>query len=414
MKTLMIRSGSVICCALFGVASFSQSDSRALSLLMRVLENENKATYSAVKRVSHWESQNAMQIRQDKGGQNSNFIIVLSPLSKAGEMSFDDGKEWRRYVPDQKTVFIQTLSGRRNDPNVLRLQENLLKENYRVNFAGRETIAGRQAVVLRLTPNEKEALFSRRFWVDSEKNIMLRVEINDPAGRSQIVSDTIKIDFDNVNDGASQFKPVGKPKEIRLPVPNIARNISEVERSLGFTILIPVQMPYGFMLREISSVPSEWRKMAVLRFTDGVSSATIYQGNASAEKKAWKMNPRKGDFVLDGVMITVDGDIPDVARRKIIEVMKASGVEREKSLRQRASEITGIRLSHVNSLRDVGLGFNEVITLLTACRGNNNEAERCYKLLQEGRNYFDVLRTLKTNDNEIKRAQERFWNEKVE
>lgn len=371
---------------------YSEEEKKTLETLCKVLEEESKLSYTAIRTYARWDGKTTLRIRQDRFGEQVNSVLVLSPLSRAGEVSIRKPKEWLQYFPDKNILVIQeNLYETKHD---LPLRIDLVKKNYTTHNEGKTKIAGRSAVAIVLKPKASDALFTRTYWVDEEYPAVLRIAWTHPNGVKKVISDTLFIDFTKHSSPINTFKPIGKPREIKIAAPRSFRRISELRKAAGFHVIHPTRMPYGFTFIE-GSLVSYRTPLAALRYTDGVTMLTLYQ--RKYDHTSSRDRRRKYQVVINDVSIYIAGEIPDEARETVLEFLK-DVAKKESEFIKEAAERLEVSMEWVERFRDYGMGFDEIYWLVSASRGNEKELWRCLKLLQDGKTAPEALKSCSSRD----------------
>lgn len=286
-------------------------------------------TYTCVRTLHRWSDDDCVRVRRDQASSGANKITVLSPLSKQGHTIVDDGRQWTSYDPDRELVVVQDSPVARVSKGEIEKRFEILRKNYALTKEGVDRVAGRVAVRIALQPKADELVFSRRYWIDVEKFVLLRVAWTDPSGKSQVVSDTLTISFpDRISDETFKPKFLGRPETVRVQAPTRVDTIAVLSREVGFQVVTPERMPAGLTFTGADVIKGRRVTMAALRYTDGATNVTIYQ--ASAEKDApWRVPPGGKSLKVGSVYISVDGDIPDTGRDAIFKAIASTVKEGE-------------------------------------------------------------------------------------
>ncbi len=403
--------GVAVCCLLSAAAtSIAQPDFRALSTIKKAMERDLRTNYSAVRVIHGWGAKEPMRVRRDQSDAGYNSVLVLSPLSRQGETSVDNGKNWVQFFPDRRTLIIQDSPIKRGVVGDPAVRYELLKRNYTVRGEGSDTVAGRKAMIVRISPERGAPLFTRRFWVDDEKSVLLRVEWQELDGRRQIVSDTLSIDFpSSMPEETFRIKIAGEPRQLHVQAPIRMATVEELERRVGFGIRQPIRMPFGFLLTGADAIIANNRAMAALRYTDGATNLTIYQARANAENPPWRANSSRGDFELEGLLLAVEGDITSAGRERVIAALRESTAAREAALSARAAEMFSVPESVVTSLRSRGLGFDEAVTSLILAGRDDERRSKCVGYLTRGRCAMEISKYFGKKDSDVRSGLARFW-----
>ena len=138
--------------------------------------------------------------------------------------------------------------------NQKRLQEvlRMAGEGLSIELQGQDTIAGRPADVVLVHPSAQEGP-SRRFWIDRESGLRLRMEERDAAGRILSNAYYLSLDLSPVFRD-EDFVPPPVPAGFRKVAENLKRftTLEEAVRQ-GVAPRLPSWLPSGFTLRTITA-----------------------------------------------------------------------------------------------------------------------------------------------------------------
>jgi hypothetical protein len=311
----------------FGSAGAEVSRSAEEYVRLAMLRDQF-VTYSCIRTLHRWEEDECIRVRRDQSASGANKITVLSPLSKQGRIIVDDGRQWVSYDPDRELVVVQESPVARISRAEIERRFEILKRNYRLVKQGVDQVAGRTAVRISLEPRAEQLVFARRYWIDVEKFVLLRVEWTDPSGRSRIVSDTLSIQFpESLPVETFQTKFLGKPETIRVEAPKRMSRVEEVSQTVGFDVILPEKMPAGLTFTGADVVYGRRSVLAALRFTDGATNVTIYQGKGDGKDAPWRFPPGGRSLKVGSVYLAVDGDLPVSGRDAIFAALKQAAAQ---------------------------------------------------------------------------------------
>ncbi|MDQ2985212.1 MAG: hypothetical protein M3R13_00655 [Armatimonadota bacterium] len=337
--------------------------------------------------------------------------MVLAPISNQGTTIIDDGKQRVHYEPDEKKLTIQDSPLRSVQTNDAERRFRLLSRNYKVKSEGNETVASRKSLKVLLTPHAKEKGYSRRYWIDTETAVLLRVEWVDPSGKKQTMSNTISISYPKSLPESTFDKTfVGQPREIHIRAPARQNDFVKLAGSVGFGPINPHDMPYGFLFIGADAIRDRNRSMAALRYTDGAANITIYQAKTSAGHPPWRSNSGMESAKVDDVWLTVDGDIPKVGKQAILGALKKSGATRSSQLQTRAARMFNGTEDTIEKLRATGLDFEDVVACLVAGGGSAAKTMRAGRSVLDGESFAQIARAAKVDSKKIREGIERFWD----
>jgi hypothetical protein len=377
-------------------------DGNALGLVKRAIESDARTSYTCIREWTPWGNKETVRVRRDQSDSGANRVLVLAPICQQGFTVVDNGKQRASYNPDRRELTIQDSPLQMLATNDAARRFEVLRKNYRISLEGMDRVADRPAARIRLDPVAEGALFGRRYWIDKEKSVLLRVEWRSPTGARQVVSDTVSITFPKelpAETFATRFS-VGAPREIRVQSPSRQKNLGALAQAVGFRIINPIEMPFGFLYIGADAIKGRNRTMAALRYTDGAANVTVYQASGQFGPAPWRYERRLPNVQVDGIWLTVDGDVPDEGKEVILEALRESGIARESDLRARVVSMLKADAATVGSLRDMGLSFGDVVSSLAAAKGNRAGA------IKEA---LGCLAGKSSDDPAAKQAAKRFW-----
>lgn len=317
---------ALLLCASALVAQTSRSAHEYVRLAML---RDQFVTFTCIRTLHRWNDDDCVRVRRDQASNGANKITVLSPLSKQGHTIVDDGRQWTSYDPDRELVVVQESPIARVSKEEIEKRFEILKRNYTLTNEGVDRIAGRIAVRIALQPKADELVFSRRYWIDVDKFVLLRVEWTDPSGKSQVVSDTLSISFpESISEETFKPKFLGRPETVRVQAPTRVDSIAALSREVGFQVITPDRMPAGLTFTGADVIKGRRVTMAALRYTDGATNVTIYQTSVGKEPP-WRVPPGGKSIKVGSVYIAVDGDLPDVGRDAVFKALAAASNEGE-------------------------------------------------------------------------------------
>ncbi len=314
----------VVSFVLIGVGVAGAQASRSAEEYVRLaMLKDQFVTYSCIRTLHRWDDDECIRVRRDQASSGANKITVLSPLSKQGRIIVDDGRQWTSYDPDRQLVVLQESPVSKVSRAEIEARFEILKRNYNLRKEGVDRVAGRVAVRIALEPRAEDLVFARRYWIDVEKFVLLRVEWTDPSGRSRIVSDTLSISFpESLPAETFQTKLLGKPETIRVQAPKRMSRVEEVSKAVGFEVIVPQKMPAGLAFTGADVVYGRRSVMAALRFTDGATNVTIYQGKGDGNDAPWRFPPGGKSLKVGSVYLAVDGDLPPSGKEAVFQALK--------------------------------------------------------------------------------------------
>jgi len=323
----------------------------------------------------------------------------------------DDGKQRVRYDPDEQLLRIQESPLRFIQSNDAERRFRLVYRNYNVKSEGNSKIAERQTLKVLLSPKSKGVAFTRRYWIDVEKAVLLRVDWIDPSGKRQTMSDTISISYPkSLPSGTFEQTFVGQPRKIHVRAPSRQSDFIKLAAAVGFGPINPHKMPNGFLFIGADAIRTRNRSMAALRYTDGAANITIYQAKASGGDPPWKDSSGMQSAKVDDVWVSVTGDVPDAGAKVILSALKQSGATRGAHLQTRAAKLFGSTEDTVEKLRAMGLDFEDAVACLIAGKGSSAAALKAGRWVLDGQSLTYIAREAEIDSSKFRSGIKQFWD----
>lgn len=244
---------------------------------------------------------------------------VISPKSLQGFCTVDDGENTYLYEPSQKVLLEQGATDLK--PGDLKRRAELAKRNYNFHTEGQAQIAGRKAWCVVATPKHAK-LQLRRYYLDAETAYPLRLETMGPDDPLSVRFDTREIAFDVSADDAI-FKPsaFGAVRHIHGGAPaNVTP--AQAEHLLGFRPIVPKRLPFGFEIQRMQVHDSPHFHAFILRVSDGLVKATIYQWRLSKNPGEPSSLEQSSSLSVHGIQILVLSDVSKAVRTTVLEAFK--------------------------------------------------------------------------------------------
>ena len=199
-----------------------------------------------------------------------------------------------------------------------KLMQMVMQGRVVVERVGNERVAGRDAVILQITPRQPSVQSRQvKFWIDPDTGILLKNEISNTKG---LVSRSY---FTNivVGNGAiilpRLFEAPSFPKMLPnplLPPQPQYRNLEEAQGKLPFQPLLPSTVPKGFQITGVWSIlPARMAAQhpaIILRYGDGMESLTLFERLSPEPMKSMLDKPRplrRGRSIVHWVLSAPEG-----------------------------------------------------------------------------------------------------------
>ncbi|MGI8922893.1 MAG: sigma-E factor regulatory protein RseB domain-containing protein [Fimbriimonadales bacterium] len=391
------------------ILSNSFPDTRAERMVRQAIEKDAKTTYTCIREWTPWGSNDTVRVRRDQSSSGANKVLVLAPIQKQGFTIIDDCQQRVSYNPDKSELTIQDSPLKMAARSDSDRRHRLLIRNYTINEEAKQTVAGRKAACIKLAPKASKALFSRRYWIDESKSVLLRVEWTSPGGTKQVLSNTLSIQFPkSLPKDVFEKRFVGRPKEISVRAPAKQENLLALGKAVGFTPINPLGMPYGFLFIGADAITGASRTMAALRYTDGAANMTVYQVRTRSGRPPWRGQEDLVNVRVSDVWIAIDGDLPDEGMRSVVSAFQKSDRERETAWTSNAASVFEVEKALVSELRSDGLSFDQVATCLAASRGKASVARKAGLMVLDGKTTANLAAEFNVKLRDIERGVKRF------
>jgi len=282
-----------------------------LQSLFRSMEDSRRKNVESIVMRTSYNGKASSQCKFEQTSRGVTKFTILAPLCDQGTIMFDDGRNMKNIIPDEKKMFVYD-SPRHNAQMAIR--QALAEQNYKFSAATGEKVAGRATVVIVAVP-KSSVMPSRRYSVDVANTYLLRVE-TDHRGERKMLMDTIAINYprtlhisDPERENFSQYRRI----EIESPV--TVPDVGKITELVGFRPAIPSDLPYGFAM--IDKQVDQNRDSVAFRITDGLAHATIYQSRSKPDKKGSTSGSRRE---VRGFEFKLIGDLPDSVITRLLDI----------------------------------------------------------------------------------------------
>lgn len=241
---------------------------------------------------------------------------ILAPASIQGRIFVDDGETWTTYSPQSRVLKVHAAPPDEN----LDMRMHLVQRNYRVEFDGKTTIAGRPALVIVATPRDP-ALRTQRFYVDATNSTPLKAESVDGIGGVTVQFAVRRIGFPG-RLAANAFAPPnadGARRETgRSPLP--IHDLDAAERQFGFRPAMPHHLPMGFRPLTMDVMDRDGESPIGSRLSDGLAMVFVFQSRVGGPPPPARPGdgPRVAQEVGDVRVEVRSEDVPLVVRERIL------------------------------------------------------------------------------------------------
>ena len=153
----------------------------------------------------------------------------------------------------------------------------LLLENYRARIEGGETVAGRAAYVVSLSPRRASGP-SKRLWIDAERYTVLKSVDYSASGKPRAEMEVASVSYNAEIDRTRFELPEDDGLErVDVTAPRDRRQLSQ---ELGISVQEPSYVPKGFVIEGsyLFNCPCGCNhRSAQLTYTDGLNTISVFQ-----------------------------------------------------------------------------------------------------------------------------------------
>lgn len=250
---------------------------------------------------------------------NGNEIARSVVLDDKQREVYSNGNNIVIFQPNNKNVTITKRRGQNLFPAMLPTNMELIKTSYSAHLGATETIAGREAQIVELIPNDVFR-YSYRIWTDVEFGLLVKMTLLD--GNDETLE---QIYFNRLTMLNSQDLNWFQPK-IDMDTNYVTENVVPVTREASDWII--AQLPSGY--RKVDHVqriiPGKNITVNQLIFSDGIASVSVFIEPMTKGKR-----PRMGHMlvgstnicanVIDGHQIIVVGEVPAETVKQIAKAV---------------------------------------------------------------------------------------------
>jgi sigma-E factor negative regulatory protein RseB len=298
------------------------------------LERMNQAltsrNYDGV--FSHWQDGRVEMLRIIHRNQSGQVTERLASLDGSGREFIRTGTELICYLPDKRTVLVETQSGEAG--SLLASFPSFDEKSagfYDIRELMRTRINRRDTRVIAVTPRD-EFRYGYRLWIDESTAMPLKTQLCDAHGRiiEQVVFASLTL-ASHIPDSA--FRPEvatdgfqwlrNDPRPVGSDAPNTSALWSALKLPPGFHMTV----------RSAQLMPGAHDPVAHLVFTDGLASVSVFVESRSAvlprDQQAVSGVANVGSAsafstVIDGHKVTAVGEVPPATVRFIASSVKRS------------------------------------------------------------------------------------------
>ncbi len=299
----------------------SQSDKKAEQLMVRCIKCNFSVNVVAIISQLDPDEASYQTIKVERSRSGKVRHTVLGPLCMQGVCTIDDGKRSYMYMPDQRLVIDQDSQPRNGD---IDRRVQLALRNYSFRIEGRCQVAGRAAFCVQATPRNS-GLETRTYCVETRTAYPLRLVTTAPNGDTTVKFETKDIEFPRkLDESLFQMRTLGEVNTLQYQRPNNV-DPEQAAEIVGFEPVMPRGLPLGFEVQEVQANNGQEWKSLILRLTDGLAKANVYQWKLGGKNPKLKSLEQSTMRDVHGVRLLLVSDLaPDLRDRLLSAFIKDS------------------------------------------------------------------------------------------
>ena len=320
----MRRRSERFACIAFALAVTASAAAEEPRLwLERMNEALTARNYDGV--FTHWQDGKVEMLRIIHRNQNGKVTERLASLDGSGREFIRTGNELACYLPDQRTVLVESQSGQ--EGSLLAGFPSFDEKSaafYDIKELAPTRLNRRKTRVIAVTPRD-EFRYGYRLWIDESTAMPLKTQLCDAQGRviEQVVFSSLTL-ASHIADAA--FKPEVATDGF-LWLRNDPRPLGP-EPANTSALWSALKLPPGFRMtvRSAQVMPGAHDPVAHLVFTDGLASVSVFVESRSEVIRP-DQQPVAGvanvgsssafSTVIDGHKVTAVGEVPPATVRVI-------------------------------------------------------------------------------------------------
>lgn len=308
--------------------SATSTESRSIDdWLMRMHEASKNRAYVGTFVVSSGEAISSAKIWHACEGNQQ--IERVETLTGAPRSIFRHNDQVVTFMPDQKVVRREKRESLGLFPGMLQSTDSRIADFYKARQEGVERVAGVDADIVMLVPNDK-LRFGYRVWTEQKNGLVVKLQTLDPEGQvlEQAAFSELQLDAPVRMDKLLQM--MDKVEGYRVEKPVLVKTTASAE---GWVLKAPVPgfKPVNCYKRPVANAraasgqePMQWI------FSDGLASVSIFAEPFDRQRHGKPSSLSMGATQattrqLDAYWITVMGEAP-LSSLKLF----ANGLERKK------------------------------------------------------------------------------------
>ena len=323
LKLAAILFLGILSASIFNVANAENITSTASAndlwlMIQKAAFAARELNYKGTFLYQNGNQSNSVQItHMNNSGREFTRNVILN-TDKPREV-FSEGSDIVIFHPQKNKIVIEKRRGQNLFPAILPVNLDSLKVSYKLRLVGSDNIAGRNAQVVELVPNDAYR-YNYKVWLDTEYGLLLKMALlND---KNQTLEQVIfqELNMLNTHD-LNWFQP-----KIDVSKSYVMEDVALLNRVS--TNWIVAELPPGYVKVDHIERASKGKRSPVnqMIFSDGLASVSLF-----IEPLSKGVRPKTGHMivgstnicahVIDGYQITVVGEVPAATVQQIAKAV---------------------------------------------------------------------------------------------
>jgi sigma-E factor negative regulatory protein RseB len=321
----MLRGFSTLLLSVISLATTAADD--PWFLLEKTAYAARELNYQGVFVYQNGKQINSVQItHMNQAGQEMTRNVVLDNGAQRGQARevYSQGNNIVILRPQNQTMVIEKRRGQNLFPAMIPTEIQAVKAIYTAQLGGLELVAGREAQIIDLIPNDSYR-YSYKVWADTQYGLLLKMVLLD--NNKQTLE---QIAFSQLNTVDSQDTNWFQPR-IDVTKRYVTQEQAVVSQVHSNWFVADLPMGYVKVDHRALVVPGKTAPVDQMIFSDGIGSVSVF-----IEPLSKGMRPKMGHMqigstnmcanVIDGHQVTVVGEVPEAT---VMQISKAVSLKKQ-------------------------------------------------------------------------------------
>lgn len=281
--------------------------------LMRMHEASRRRAYVGTFVVSAGDSMSSARIWHVCDGEQQ--VERVESLTGAPRSTFRRNDQVMTFLPERRVVVAEKRESMGLFPNLLQSSDSSIAQFYRIKVAGHERVAGFEADVLQLRP-EDSWRFGYRVWVEKKTGLVIKLQTVDGDGHVLEQAAFSELQLDVPVSMAKLTRMMGNTQGYHVEKPDMVKTTAMAE---GWVLksAVPGFSPMSCYRRSVGASANVHQESTLQWvFSDGLASVSVFveafdarrhgQPGSTVMGATHTLTRRTGDWWLTAV-----GEVPE-------------------------------------------------------------------------------------------------------